>query len=119
MYWEYESGTKVDRVELGKLLHKVIEGDTIITTEVSSITRITKQLCKIIDIVKEKQLKLVIGGFIVDCSKGQLDAMTDGVIKMMGVFVEMEINMISKRIRSGMANATQIISGWKVMQEVS
>lgn len=105
MYWEYESGAKVDRVELGKLLDKVVEGDTIVTTEVSRITRSTKQLCKIIEIVKEKHLKLVIGGFIVDCTKGQLDAMTDGMLKMMGVFAEMERNMISERVKSGMANA--------------
>ena len=105
MYWEYESGTKVDRVELGKLLAKVAEGDTIVTTEVSRITRSTKQLCEIIEIVKEKHLKLVIGGFVVDCTKGQLDAMTDGMLKMMGVFAEMERNMISERVKSGMANA--------------
>ena len=105
MYWEYESGRKVDRVELGRLLDKVVEGDTIITTEVSRITRSTKQLCEIIEIVKEKNLKLIIGGFIVDCTKGQLDAMTDGMLKMMGVFAEMERNMISERVKSGMANA--------------
>lgn len=105
MYWEYESGTKADRVELGKLLDIVVEGDTIITTEVSRITRSTKQLCEIIEIVKEKHLKLIIGSFIVDCTKGQLDAMTDGMLKMMGVFAEMERNMISERVKSGMANA--------------
>lgn len=105
MYWEYESGTKIDRVELGKLVDKVVEGDTVITTEVSRITRSTKQLCEIIEIVKEKHLKLIIGGFVVDCTKGQLDAMTDGMLKMMGVFAEMERNMISERVKSGMANA--------------
>lgn len=105
IYWEYERGTKVDRIELNKLLERVIEGDTIVATEVSRITRSTKQLCEIIDIVKKKHLKLVIGGFIVDCSKGELDAMTDGMLKMMGVFAEMERNMISERVKSGMANA--------------
>lgn len=55
--------------------------------------------------MKKKHLKLVIGGFIVDCSKGELDAMTDGMLKMMGVFAEMERNMISERVKSGMANA--------------
>ena len=105
IYWEYESGTKVDRIELNKLLERVKRRDTIVTTEVSRITRSTKQLCEIIEKVKEKQLKLVIGGFIVDCSKGELDAMTDGMLKMMGVFAEMERNMISERVKSGMANA--------------
>lgn len=105
IYWEYESGIKTDRIELNRLIDKVQAGDTIVTTEVSRITRSTKQLCEIIDKVKEKQLKLVIGGFIVDCSKGELDAMTDGMLKMMGVFAEMERNMISERVKSGMANA--------------
>ena len=31
--------------------------------------------------------------------------MTDGMLKMMGVFAEMERNMISQRVKSGMANA--------------
>jgi len=105
MYWEYESGTKVDRVELNKLLEAVEQGDTIVTTEVSRITRSTKQLCDVIEQAKQKQLKLVIGGFVVDCSTGELDAMTDGMLKMMGVFAEMERNMISERVKSGMANA--------------
>lgn len=105
MYWEYESGTKVDRVELERLLERVVQGDTIVTTEVSRITRSTKQLCEIIDLVQNKHLKLVIGTFIVDCTKGELDPMTEGMLKMMGVFAEMERNMISQRVKSGMANA--------------
>lgn len=105
IYLEYESGTKVDRVELGELLKKVKEGDTIVTSEVSRITRSTKQLCEIIELVKVKHLKLVIGTFVVDCSKGEIDPMTEGMLKMMGVFAEMERNMISQRVKSGMANA--------------
>ena len=105
IYLEYESGTKIDRVELRKLLKVVKEGDTIVTTEVSRITRSTKQLCEIIELVQVKHLKLVIGAFVVDCSKGELDPMTEGMLKMMGVFAEMERNMISQRVKSGMANA--------------
>lgn len=105
MYFEYESGTKVDRVELNKLLERVQSGDTIVTTEVSRITRSTKQLCEIVELAQQKQLKLVIGAFVVDCSRGELDPMTEGMLKMMGVFAEMERNMISQRVKSGMANA--------------
>lgn len=105
IYLEYESGTKVDRVELQKLLNIVQPGDTIVTTEVSRITRSTKQLCEIIELVQEKKLKIVLGAFIVDCTKGDLDPMTEGMLKMMGVFAEMERNMISQRVKSGMVNA--------------
>lgn len=105
IYLEYESGTKTDRVELNKLLKAVNEGDTIVATEVSRITRSTKQLCEIIEFTKENKLKLVLGAFVVDCSRGELDPMTEGMLKMMGVFSEMERNMISQRVKSGMANA--------------
>lgn len=102
---EYASGTKEDRIELNRMLDKVDVGDVIIATEVSRITRSTKQLCEIIEIVRIKQLKLIIGSFVVDCTNGRLDVMTEGMLKMMGVFAELERNMISERVRSGMANA--------------
>lgn len=104
IYREYESGTKLNRVELQKLLDIVKPGDTILATEVSRLTRSTKQLCDVIEMAKEKRIKLVLGTFIVDCSQ-ELDPMTEGMLKMMGVFAELERNMISQRVKSGMANA--------------
>ena len=104
IYLEYESGTKEDRAELSKLLEIVRPGDTIIATEVSRITRSTKQLCEIIEFAKVQRIKLVMGTFIVDCSR-ELDPMTEGMLKMMGVFSEMERNIISQRVKSGMDNA--------------
>lgn len=104
IYLEYESGTKINRAELSKLLNIVQAGDTIIATEVSRITRSTKQLCDIIELAKERHIKLVLGTFVVDCSK-ELDPMTEGMLKMMGVFAELERNIISQRVKSGMGNA--------------
>lgn len=106
IYWEYESGTKVDRPELQKLLDIVKSGDTIVATEVSRLTRSTSQLCDILQYAKDNHLIINIGGsFVVDCSKGEIDPMTEGMIKMWGVFAEMERNIISQRVKSGMANA--------------
>ena len=91
IYWEYESGAKDDRVELQKLLDIVSGGDTIATTEVSRLTRSTKHLCEILQTVKNKKLILDIGGsFRVDCSKGKMDPMTEGMVKMWGGVAEME-----------------------------
>lgn len=104
IYLEYESGMKADRAELTKLLNVVEPGDTILATEVSRITRSTKQLCDIIELAKEKHIKLVLGSFVVDCSK-EVDPMTEGMLKMMGVFSELERNIISQRVKSGMENA--------------
>lgn len=105
IYFEYESGAKADRQELNRLLEKVAPGDTIMATELSRITRSTKQLIDIIEIVKEKHLKLIVGSFKVDCTTERIDAMTLGMLQMMGVFSEMERNIISERVKSGMANA--------------
>ena len=55
IYREYESGMKNDRVELQRLLSAVEAGDTIVATEVSRITRSTKQLCEIIELAKDRQ----------------------------------------------------------------
>ena len=104
VHFEYESGTKADRNQFNRLLGVVEQGDTIAATEVSRLTRSTKQLCEIIDFAKEKKLELVIGTFRVDC-RNELDPMTDGMLKMMGVFAEMERNMIRQRVVSGMENA--------------
>ena len=104
IYLEYESGTKINRAELQKLLSAVQTGDTILSTEVSRITRSTKQLCDIIEFAKKRKIKLVLGNFVVDCTK-ELDPMTEGMLKMMGVFAELERNMISQRVKSGMENA--------------
>lgn len=104
IFLEYESGTKVNRIELLKLLAIVKSGDTIIATEVSRITRSTKQLCEIVDLAKRFHLKLILGNFVVDCSK-ELDPMTEGMLKMMGVFSELERNITSQRVKSGMQNA--------------
>ena len=105
IFCEYESGTKRDRRELGRLLDTVKNGDTIIATELSRITRSTKDLIEIIEIAKEKHLKLVLGSFEADCSGESLDPMTEGMLKMMGVFAELERNLISERVKSGMKNA--------------
>ena len=92
IYLEYESGMKTNRAEWTKLLQIVQPGDTILATEVSRITRSTKHLCEIIELAKGRHLKLVLGSFVVDCTK-DLDPMTEGMLKMMGVFSELERNI--------------------------
>ncbi len=106
IYFEYESGTKADRPEFNKLLDIVKQGDTIVTTEVSRLTRSTKQLCDIIQLISEKKLKLIIKGSVtIDCANGEIDPMTKSFLQMAGVFAELERNLISARVKSGIDNA--------------
>lgn len=88
------------------LLELAQPGDTIITLEVSRLSRSTQQLCEILDIVKAKQLRLVIlNSITVDCRDGKIDPMSQAFIQMSGVFSELELSMIRERVRSGMENA--------------
>lgn len=106
IFLEYEHGDSAIKQQLSSLLEQSNEGDTIITLEVSRLARSTKQLCEIIDIVRDKRLRLVIVGSItVDCSNGEIDPMTNAFIQMSGVFAELELRIIRERVRSGMANA--------------
>ena len=104
IYKEYISGTSKEKPELEKLKSIVTSGDVICATEPSRLTRSTKQLCEIIEFCKEKHLRLELGNFVVDCTK-ELDPLTEGMLKMIGVFSELERNMISARVKSGMENA--------------
>lgn len=107
IFKEYESGTKTDRKQLNMLLQSVSSGDTICSTEVSRITRSMKQLLEILDFAKDKKIRLILGTFTVDFSTTNPDPMTVATIQLMGVFSELERNMISDRVKSGMANARE------------
>ena len=106
IYKEFITGSANIKVEFEKLLGAIEEGDTLAVTEVSRISRSTKQLCEIIELVQERKLKLIIKDSItIDCTKGEIDPMTKAFLQMSGVFAELEKNMISQRVKSGMANA--------------
>ena len=88
------------------LLELAQAGDTIITLEVSRLSRSTQQLCELIDIIRAKRLRLVIVGSItIDCRQGEIDPMSQAFIQMSAVFAELELGMIRQRVKSGMENA--------------
>ena len=104
--FEYEHGDAEHKKELEKLLAATVPGDTILTMEVSRLARSTKQLCGLINTVKEKRLRLeILGSITVDCTAGELDPMTKAFLQMSGVFAELELSMTRARVKSGMANA--------------
>ena len=104
--FEYEHGDAKVKKELHMLLDMATAGDTIITLEVSRLSRSTQQLCEIIDVIREKKLRLVIVGSItIDCRNGQTDPMSEAFLQMAGVFSQLELAMIRARVKSGMENA--------------
>jgi len=104
--FEYEHGDARTKKELQMLLQLAQAGDTIITLEVSRLSRSTQQLCELIEIIREKRLRLVIMGSItIDCREGKADPMSEAFLQMAGVFSQLELAMIRVRVKSGMENA--------------
>ena len=106
VYMEYEHGDAKVKNQQQAMFAESEAGDTIIVLEVSRLARSTQQLCEIIEIVRQKHLRLVIVGSItLDCRNGQADPMSEAFLQMAGVFSQLELSMIRARVRSGIENA--------------
>lgn len=106
IFMEYEHGDAKIKSQQQAMFAQAQAGDTITVLEVSRLARSTQQLCEIIDVVREKHLRLVIVGSItLDCRSGQPDPMSEAFLQMAGVFSQLELSMIRMRVRSGMVNA--------------
>ena len=92
--------------QLDFLLEHIEPNSSLFVTEVSRLSRSTQQLCEILNLIKEKHLRLVIlNSVTIDCRNGDIDPMSLAFLQMAGVFSELELSMIRARVRSGMANA--------------
>ena len=99
-------GDATVKPQLNFLLEHIEPNSSLYVTEVSRLSRSTQQLCEILNIIKEKHLRLVIlNSVTIDCRNGEPDAMSKAFLQMAGVFSELELSMIRARVRSGMANA--------------
>lgn len=92
--------------QLDFLLEHIESGSTLIVCEVSRLSRSVLQFCEIMELVKEKHLRLeVLGSITVDCRSGEIDPMSTAFLQMASIFSELEKNILRSRVRSGMANA--------------
>ena len=106
VYMEYEHGDTKVKSQQQAMFAEAVAGDTIIVLEVSRLARSTQQLCEIIEIIREKHLRLmIVGSITLDCRNGQADPMSEAFLQMAGVFSQLELAMIRARVRSGVANA--------------
>lgn len=106
IWMEYEHGDAVVKDQQEAMLEATKPGDTIIVSEVSRLARSVRQLCAVIDCIRDKHLCLVIlGSITMDCRMDTPDPMTEAFLQIAGVFSQLELSMIRQRVRSGMANA--------------
>ena len=106
IYMEYEHGDAKVKSQQQTMFAEAEAGDTIIVLEVSRLARSTQQLCEIIEIIRQKHLRLmIVGSITLDCRNGQADPMSEAFLQMAGVFSQLELAMIRSSVRSGMENA--------------
>lgn len=109
---EFASGANNDRVELNRLLSIVKENDEIYAIDPSRVTRSLKFMMELLDLAKEKKIKLVMGDFILDCT-GEISVFTQGQLMMLGLINEIQRLLIVSAVKEGLAASREkgIIGG--------
>lgn len=107
IYFEYQSGAREDRPVLSRILQDMVKGDSLYVTDITRLSRSTKQLCSIIDFINTNKMRLVIGSLDVDCRSDNIEPMVEGMLKMMAVFAELDRKMKVYQINLGLKNAVK------------
>lgn len=100
LYSDRISGAKRKRPELDRMLEELQEGDTVLILSIDRLSRSTKDLLDIVEIIKNK------GAFLKSINDSWLDTtednpMSDFLLTIMGALAEMERKMITQRVREG------------------
>lgn len=102
IYQEKITGTKKDRPELDKLLEDLRSGDTIIISDLTRLSRSTKDLFNLVELIESK------GAYIKSLKESWLDTTTPQG-KLMFTFIagisQFERDLISQRTQEGLASA--------------
>lgn len=106
IWMEYEHGDAEKKEQQEAMWEAARPGDTVIVTEATRIARSVRQLCDVMELVRQKRLRIqIIGSITLDCRADDPDPMTVAFLQISGVFGEFELAMIRARVRSGVANA--------------
>ena len=99
---EKVTGTKADRPELNKLIGKLREGDLVIVSDLTRLSRSTKDLFNLVELIEKK------GANIKSIKESWLDTTTP-YGKLMFTFIagisQFERDLISQRTKEGLAAA--------------
>lgn len=101
IFTEKITGTKKDRPELIRLLDKTREGDTIIVSELTRLSRSTKDLLDLSETMREKGIEL-------KSLKENIDTTTatgKAMFGMLAVMAQFERDLISERTKEGLKSA--------------
>lgn len=100
LYQDRMSGSRRDRPELNRMLDELGEGDTVHILSIDRLSRSTKDLLEIVDVIKDKgaSLKSLHDTWLNTSSE---NPMSDFLLTVMGALAEMERKTTLKRINEG------------------
>lgn len=104
IYMEKVTGTKREREQLNKMINELQEGDTVIISDLTRISRSTKDLLEIVSSIKDK------GASIKSIKDTWLDTTSnnpynDFLLTVMSGLSQLERDLISQRTKEGLASA--------------
>jgi DNA invertase Pin-like site-specific DNA recombinase len=104
IYQEKITGTKADRLELNKMIEELQQDDTVVITDLTRVSRSTKDLLAIIDRIKSK------GAFIKSIKDTWLDTTSDNpynafLLTVMSGLSQLERDLTSTRTKEGLESA--------------
>lgn len=104
IYMEKITGTKREREQLNKMINELQEGDTVIISDLTRISRSTKDLLEIVSSIKDK------GASIKSIKDTWLDTTSnnpynDFLLTVMSGLSQLERDLISQRTKEGLASA--------------
>jgi len=104
IYQEKITGTKRDREQLNKMIDELQEGDIVIISDLTRISRSTKDLLEIVESIKNK------GASIKSIKDTWLDTSSDNpynsfLLTIMSGLSQLERDLISQRTKEGLASA--------------
>lgn len=100
IYADRLSGAKRDRPELNRMLEELQVGDTVHIVAIDRLSRSTKNLLEIVDIIKNKgaSLKSINDAWLDTTSE---NPMSEFLLTVMGALAQMERQMITQRVKEG------------------
>lgn len=103
IFQEKKSGLDSSRIELGKALDYVREGDIFIVTKLDRLARSTSHLCKIAEILQEKSVALK----VLDQNIDTKDATGRLIFNMLGAINQFETEIKAERQTDGIIKAKE------------
>lgn len=104
IYTEKITGTKRDRPELNRMLEELQEGDTVIVSDLTRISRSTKDLLEIVEKICNKgaSIKSIKDTWLDTTSQNPYNAF---LLTVMSALSQLERDLISQRTREGLVSA--------------